>query len=377
MQHSPEATFVVLDKEATAGGLCRSTSVDGHPLDLGGGHFLDTKRKNVLDFLFRFLPETEWNLHSRVSKIHLRQTLIDHPLEANLWQLPLEAKIDFLESMAQTGSVNHTPSPTAFADWITWKFGSAFAQEYMLPYNRKIWSMDLNALGTYWLDKLPDVSFRQTLESCLVQRAKGHLSAHGQFYYPKNYGYGEVWKRMARSLGDRFQPNTTLDSIDLPTQVVNGSIGYKRLINTIPWPTWSAVAAVPDTIKQSIHALQHTSLDIDYYPESLPTDAHWTYEPDESVAYHRILHRHNFVPAGRGYWTETNSLRAQVSPHFSHRNEFAYPVNTIEKPQRIAEIRTWAEAHNIIPLGRWGTWTHMNSDVAVDEALKAQRHASL
>jgi len=163
-RENPEATFVVLEKEPTAGGLCRSTVVDGQPLDIGGGHFLDTKRRNVVNFLFQFLPETEWNLHLRISKIHLQGTLIDHPLEANLWQLPLHAQVDFLESIARAGSVNHEPAPTAFADWIKWKLGAKIAQDYMLPYNRKIWSMDLNALGTYWLHKLPDVSFRQTLE---------------------------------------------------------------------------------------------------------------------------------------------------------------------------------------------------------------------
>ena len=376
MQNAPEATFVLLDKEPTAGGLCRSAVVDGQPLDLGGGHFLDTKRKNVVDFLFRFLPESEWNLHSRISKIHLRETLIDHPLEANLWQLSTAAQIDFLESLARAGSVKHEPAPTAFADWVTWKFGPLFAQEYLLPYNRKIWSMDLNTLGTYWLDKLPDVSFRQTLESCLVQRARGRLPAHEKFYYPKNFGYGEVWSRMALAVGDRFRPNTPLHSLDLASQVINHTIRYKRLVNTIPWSALSAATPLPDAINESIHALRHTSLIVDYYPDNLPTNAHWTYEPNETIAYHRILHRHNFVPSGRGYWTETNSQRAQPSAHFSHQNEFAYPVNTIDKPRRMAEIRAWAQANNIIPLGRWGTWEHMNSDVAVDEALQAQRNAS-
>ena len=31
--------FLVLEREATAGGLCRSVDVDGAPFDIGGGHF--------------------------------------------------------------------------------------------------------------------------------------------------------------------------------------------------------------------------------------------------------------------------------------------------------------------------------------------------
>jgi hypothetical protein len=55
---------------------------------------------------------------------------------------------------------------------------------------------------------------------------------------------------------------------------------------------------------------------------------------------------------------------------FRHRNEFAYPVNTCSKREAMAEILTWAKGHGVIGAGRWGTWEHMNSDVAVAEGIK-------
>ena len=97
--------ILVVEQQALAGGLCRSENVDGAPLDIGGGHFLDVKHKNVLDFLFRFMPREEWNLHDRVSKIRIRGMEVDHPLEANLWQFPSEVQADYLESIAQAGCV--------------------------------------------------------------------------------------------------------------------------------------------------------------------------------------------------------------------------------------------------------------------------------
>jgi len=102
-----------------------------------------------------------------------------------------------------------------------------------------------------------------------------------------------------------------------------------------------------------------------------PVNSHWTYEPSESIPYHRLLLRHNFCENARGYWTETNSSRSGPARGFRHRNEFAYPVNTLGKPAAIARIAQWAKAHRILPLGRWGTWEHMNSDVAVDDAMRA------
>ncbi len=38
-------SFLVLERESEAGGLCRSTEVDNSPFDVGGGHFLDVRRK--------------------------------------------------------------------------------------------------------------------------------------------------------------------------------------------------------------------------------------------------------------------------------------------------------------------------------------------
>ena len=37
---------------------------------------------------------------------------------------------------------------------------------------------DLNLLGTYWLEKLPNVSFEETLLSCLEKRAYGKDPGH-------------------------------------------------------------------------------------------------------------------------------------------------------------------------------------------------------
>ena len=70
-----------------------------------------------------------------------------------------------------------------------------------------------------------------------------------------------------------------------------------------------------------------------------------------------------------GYWTETNPQRSRNSGDWRYRNEFAYPLNTHDKPEAMAMVLNWAKRNSIIGLGRWGTWEHMNSDVAVSHAI--------
>lgn len=362
--------LVVIEKQSVAGGLCRSEFVDGAPLDIGGGHFLDLKQTEVLDFLFRFMPRDEWRLYDRVSKIRIREREVDHPLEANIWQLPKELQVHFLESIAQSGSVRGEEMPESFAAWVGWKLGEVIAQEYMLPYNRKIWSMDLNQLGTYWLHKLPDVSFREILRSCLEGKPMGALPAHGTFLYPMKFGYGEVWRRMGESLGDSLVTNCPVEHVDLATRTINRNWQAQTIVSTIPWTLWPDFCEMPKEILASISRLKNSSINVDYHSESLNSRAHWIYEPDESIAHHRLLLRSNFAHGARGHWTEANASRSKGTAGTRFHNEFAYPINTLGKPETVQEVLAWGESREIVGLGRWGRWDHMNSDVAVAEALQ-------
>jgi protoporphyrinogen oxidase len=344
--------------------------VEGSPLDIGGGHFLDVRREKVLNLLFEFLAEDEWNSFDRVSKIRIGQTEIHYPYEANIWQLPTEDQIDHLISIVNAGSNRNVPMPKKFSDWITWKLGALIADNYLLPYNSKIFAdVSLEELGTYWLYKLPNVSFEDTLRSCLYKKPYGSLPAHAKFYYPKQYGYGEVFKRMADSIGNKLLLNYPINTLDVETATVNHEIQADTIISTIPWPELNGSKSFPSEIKKAIRQLKFSSIDISYRPDNQTTNAHWIYFPDENLPYHRILYRQNFLTGAKGYWEETNTRRLQPGENPIHHNEYAYPLNTLQKPQNITKVLAWARSRSIIGLGRWGEWEHMNSDVAIEKGI--------
>jgi protoporphyrinogen oxidase len=366
-----ERSFVVLEKDNEAGGLCRSVICNGAPLDFGGGHILDARKKNVLVFLFSYMPENEWNFYERNTKIAVSQHTVNYPFEANIWQFPMEEQIDYLESIAKA-ALFPKEKPTRFADWIYWKFGDKIAESYMLPYNRKIWSIDINELGTYWLNKLPDVSFRDTLRSCLGHAFYGALPAHTQFYYPKKTGYGEVFLRIADSLNKYIHYGYCVNELDIKhTSVNGGDFTANYIINTAPWQEFAAT--FPKKIKKLTETLLYSSVDVDYYDEPSNTDAHWTYYADETLPYHRKIHRDNIIAGSKGFWTETNSKRRKImegggGAHFE--NKYAYPLNTIAKPETIKKLLITMERHHIFGLGRWGEWEHYNSDVVIERGIR-------
>lgn len=377
LRQNGESSFLILERESTAGGLCRSVEVDGAPFDIGGGHFLDVRIPEVNQFLFEFMPESEWIKYNRDSRIEINGVTISHPIEANIWQMKIEDQIEYLKSIAAAGCNRGVEKPKLFIDWVSWKLGNKIADEYMIPYNQKIFGKELNQLGTYWLEKLPNVSFEETLASCLTKKAYGTQPGHTQFYYPKKYGYGEVWRRMADLLKSRIEYKKIVDGIDFKARTVTTSDREKYradiIVNTIPWTEFRKLEHMPQDIKNSIHELRFSSIATEYVSEQLPTSAHWIYCPDSRLSYHRILVRHNFCPGSRGYWTETNTERADMAEpkgHFTYINRYAYPLNTIDKPQIMKRLLRWSSRQGVYGLGRWGNHQHYNSDVTVDLAMK-------
>lgn len=374
-----EKSFLVVEREDTAGGLCRSVTVDGAPFDIGGGHFLDVRRPEVTSFLFEFMPEEEWNLFSRDSRIELDTAggtfEISHPLEANIWQLPKDIQEQYLSSVKAAGCNNDESMPEKFVSWIKWKLGTKISDDYMLPYNRKMFADELDNLGTYWLEKLPNVDYDDILRSCRERHAYGTEPGHASFYYPKKFGYGEVWLRMAGKLGDALITGMKANRISISDRTVtleDGTIiSADVIVNTVPWNSFDSILGIPDDIIDSVKELKYSSIETRYVPDMLDTKAQWIYVPNLAKPYHRILVRHNFAPNSRGYWLETRIERcgAYEDNNYSYVNDYAYPLNTIGKPEIVDSLLSACAANKVYGLGRWGEHSHYNSDLVVRRAM--------
>ena len=241
----------------------------------------------------------------------------------------------------------------------------------MLPYNRKMFGDNLNRLGTYWLEKLPNVSYEDTRRSCAERRPYGKQPGHAVFYYPRRHGAGEVWLRMAETLGDRLVLGTPVRTLDAATRTVNEDLHADIIVNTVPWTAFERIDGLSDCAAAVPDQLLHTGIDVDYSDGDLGTPAHWVYVPDPARPEHRYLVRGNFCPGARGYWKETRTER-NVPPTpgaFRHTCEYAYPLNTIGKNEAMDLLLAELRGRGIHGIGRWGRWQHYNTDPVVEQAM--------
>ena len=371
-----EISFLVLEQEKEAGRLCRSATVDNAPLDIGGGHFLDTRHPKVTEYLFRFMPESEWEKYHRDSRISFANKFISYPLEANIWQMSIDDQVNYLEAIAKAGCNSGQKMPEKFVDWIFWKLGDRIAEDYMIPYNKKMFGDNLNELGTYWLEKLPSVNFRETLISCLTKKSHGKNPGHTDFYYPKKFGYGELWLRLAESISENVEYSKKIKSIDFNSNTVKTYDGETytadKIITTIPWLEFKEIHGMPENLKSDVQKLKHTAIQVKYFPDNIDTEAQWAYFSDPNLPYHRIIYRHSYNKNYNGYWTETRAERVVgelEDRKTSFLNPYAYPLNTLEKPQIMKKLLDFAREKNVYGLGRWGEHCHYNSDLVVELAM--------
>ena len=182
---------------------------------------------------------------------------------------------------------------------------------------------------------------------------------------------------MADAIKNNIEYSKTVKKIDFTNKIVRTTDGEKYqadvIITTIPWMEFDEITGMPEDIKSSIHELKFSSIQTEYFSENLNTQCQWIYYPDPKLSYHRILVRHNFCPNSRGYWTETNSERISMEEpnnNFKYMNQYAYPLNTVKKPEIMKKLLLWSKEKGVIGLGRWGEHQHYNSDVTVDLAMK-------
>ena len=366
--------FVLLEMEDCPGGLCKSKEVGEYPLDIGGGHFLDADNEIACNYAFKFMQKNEWSEYKRDSKIELDKNLINHPIESNIWQLPIEKQVEYLKSIAIAGCNIGTKMPEKFVEWIYWKLGNKIADDYMIPYNKKMFGDNLDLLGTYWLEKLPNVSFEDTLISCLERKAYGKEPGHTNFLYPKEYGYGELWNRMADEISQNIEYNAKITELNIDERYVIINNGIKIygdiIITTIPWTSIGRISGMRNDLNEKMRLLKHTSVVIEYIDTNIDSEAHWIYYPNSKYRYHRILLRNNFLMKSIGHWTETNYDRFDFNTTNQYFiNEYAYPLNTIDKPQIMKELLDYCGKSRVFGLGRWGEHQHYNSDKVVVLAI--------
>ena len=372
---------LVLEADNRVGGLCKTEEIEGHQLDIGGGHFFHTKHPEIFEYVFSHLSKSEFHYYERVSKIELEGTTIDYPVESNVWQLPIEQQIKYLISIIRNGESQKKPEHQNYEEWVRWKLGDAICDNYMIPYNEKLWGVKLNQMDCDWLYKIPQVNVEEVMKYTLEKKADvSKFPAHIHFYYPIKGGFQKIVDVLAEDEKEYIHLNTRVVDLKYRDErwIVNNEFETKYVVNTVPWNSLYRALGEPTELSDDFAKIQYNRLMISLYEKPYNHNWHWRYIPDIQKTYHREFYIHNFAVDSKenGVYLESNLDRYQnrLSEYdgkliYEVETDAAYPIPVIGHKNAIKHILEYYEPKGLYGVGRWGQHQYQNADVAMYEAL--------
>ena len=379
--------FVILEAEDRPGGLCRSLRIDGHVLDVGGGHFLCTRYPEKLTTSFLTASaKSEFHEFGRRSKVRIDGTYVDYPLEYNLWQLPDATCREYLASLVAGGDGG--AQPDNYERWTRRRLGERIAADYMLPYNLKIWGMPASELDVDWLHKVPPVDVEAIVASCRNRRAPdGVMPSHARFYYPRRGGFQAIFDAILAPVREHVFTDSRVIKLERTPEgwLVNNEFKAPLSVNTAPWPLLAGALAHELDVHNAFAKLSAASIVVSLWTRNYEQDWHWLYDPRPDVEEHRQFFIGNFAldSRGDGVYTETNVRRwpgrggswsSGETPVHESVNDYAYPIPLIGSAAAVAEhLHELLARQGLVGLGRWGQWQYFNADVCILECMRLAR----
>lgn len=374
--------IAVLEAGSEVGGLCKTKNIDGNILDIGGGHFFHTKHQEIFDYIFKYLPKEEFNYYKRVSKIEIENATIDYPIESNIWQLPMKKQVDYIISVIRNGEAAGTAEPHNYEEWIRWKLGNKICDNYMIPYNEKLWGVSPSEMDIDWLYKIPRVDVEEVLQYCLERRQDvNKFPAHVHFFYPKRGGFQRIVDAIAKDEMDKILLDVKVDKLEFKEGrwIINGLYEARNVINTAPWKDLYAALGSPAELEDAFSKIRYNRIVVSLCEHEYEHDWHWRYIPDMTQRHHREFYIKNFAQDSKknNIYIET-SLERHINKtgkqNYGTAEDFctdaAYPIPVIGHHAAINKILQHYKSRNLFGVGRWGQHEYQNADVSMYEAIK-------
>ena len=187
----------VLEADEVVGGISRTVERDGWRFDIGGHRFF-TKVPQVEALWHEILPDEDFLMRPRLSRIFYEGKYYDYPLKASnaLRNLGVFEAARCVLSYAWA-RVRPPKDQTHLEGWISSRFGSRLYHHFFKSYNEKVWGVPASEISADWAaQRIKNLSLLSAIVNAILPKRnqKEITSLIEEFQYPK-YGPGMMWER--------------------------------------------------------------------------------------------------------------------------------------------------------------------------------------
>ncbi len=416
---------VVLEADSVVGGISRTVERDGWRFDIGGHRFF-TKVSPVEAFWHEILPDEDFMLRPRKSRIFYQGKFYDYPLRAvnaltNLGALEaLRCVLSYLWVRV------HPPADQSnFEGWVASRFGWRLYRHFFKTYTEKIWGHPGSEMGADWAaQRIKNLSLPSAIVNALMPKRnqKDITSLIEEFEYPK-LGPGMMWERCAEKVeaaGSKIEMRSQVTRIRrgpggatsvVATSADGGQTDHRctAVISSMPLSELVRVMdppAPPGVLLAADDLVYRDFLTVALVvPASrVPWDDNWIYIHDPGVRTMRIQNFGSWSPylvkdgrnvlgleytvdEGDAAWTAPDDRLVEqakqelgklglvepsaVEAGYVVRMPKAYPYYDADYHRNVDTIRAWLEAEvpNVHPVGRNGMHRYNNADHSMYTAM--------
>lgn len=285
--------YLILEKDNTYGGYCRTIKKDGFTWDYAG-HFYHFKTEELKKLFLNLVEREELIEKEKCTKIFYKDKLIDFPFQTHIHQLEKEEFIDCLYDLFTKEEIIEKD----FLDMLYNKFGKSITEKFLKPYNEKLYAtdlakLDINAMGRFF----PYADKDEIIKNMKKSKVKSY---NANFWYLRKGTQYFIDKLYSKLNKDKILFNKEVQHINMKEKYVELSDGekiyYDRLINTIPLNNALSMIDGNKNIVKEMSYNKVLVLNLGFKSKSKNFhDEHWIYFPDKSLNFYRVGFYNNIL----------------------------------------------------------------------------------
>ncbi len=423
--HKHGVASTIIEADDRVGGISRTAQRDGWRFDIGGHRFF-TKVQPVEDLWHEILPDEDFLMRPRKSRIFYNGKYFDYPLKASnaLKNLGVIEAVLCVLSYAWA-RVRPPKDQTNYEGWLVARFGWRLYRTFFKTYTEKLWGVPVSEMPADWAaQRVKGLSLGNAIMNALMPKKnqKELTSLIEEFQYPK-YGPGMMWETCTDKVvaqGSKVVMETKVTKVthadgkatsvlathqgggttEYPATEVISSMPISHLLEAMDPPVPAEVKAAAEDLRYRDYLIVALAM-----PEELiDFDDNWIYIHDPKVRTMRIQNFGSWSPymvkEGRNtlgleytVWEGDNEWNAdddwlidrakaeleqlglckagQIEAGWVVRQAKAYPIYDDRYRANVDILRGWLAEHasNVHPVGRNGMFRYNNQDHSMFTAM--------
>lgn len=397
-----QTDYLLAERDAVPGGLCKSVVKDGFTFDYAG-HLLHLHTPYGKK-LVRTLLKKNLRRQPRHAWIYTEDSRVPFPFQANLFALPPDKRQACVEGLL-AAQKKPARAPRHFEDWCLQSFGSGVYEQFMRPYNTKLWGIPPKALTCDWCGPFVPLPSADEILKSAQKPPRKKFGYNACFYYPLKGGCQALVDTLAARVKN-LRVNAPVTHVNLKNKtarVGKQTVSFDYLVSTIPLPAFLRILENEPRLTHKADELSAQSVTV--YNVAVRGAAKkpfsWIYCPDAQDPFFRAGLQSSFSPANapknaRSYYielpgrfprtrqTETHVWNALVQKGIINKYDeklfsfwqflpAAYAVYDKRRAKTVPPVLKALEARGCFCAGRYGRWEYSFMETSLLQGLETAK----